>query len=459
MGNLHELLTVEVTNDRMQAKLVCKENKWNDLKDVSISVSELTAFIKEEKVTFGLLEEQIQQSLHHLKNNNSSITIAQGMNKQNGKDGEIQYIYNSNKGVDRERHWDFRDVMRLPIVKRGEKIATLIPPTKGTNGKTVDGKDIPSKDGKPLLMRAGKNVNLNDADQSFYAKADGLVNFGMKAINVYTVYEVNEDISMKTGNVSFVGSVVIRGDVPSGFTIEASGDIKIYGIVEAATIKAGGSIYISEGIAGLKTGLLEAEEDIYVGYMNQATAKAGQNIHVEHSILHSNCNAAYDITCHRGNIIGGTLFAGYAIEAKDIGNRMNTPTMLSIGIDHHLYEQQVALEEERVQLTNNLKKMNVIKKKLTASDEEKDSKTRITLLKLEHSYNKTNETLAEVEASLQKIDMDKDELNDTDLKVFGTIYPNTVIAFGKYRRTIDKNYERVIVKMEQNDIIITNNVM
>src|SRR5690625_6630968 len=73
-------------------------------------------------------------------------------------------------------------------------------------------------------MKAGKNVHFNESDQSFYAKADGLVNFGLKAINIYTVYEVNEDISMRTGNIDFNGSVIIHGDVPSGFTVKAAGE-------------------------------------------------------------------------------------------------------------------------------------------------------------------------------------------------------------------------------------------
>src|SRR5690625_7836735 len=92
----------------------------------------------------------------------------------------------------------FRDVLPLTIGQKEIKIATLIPPTKGKNGMTVTGKEIKAKAGKPLYMKAGKNVHFNESDQSFYAKADGLVNFGMKAINIYTIYEVNEDISMRT---------------------------------------------------------------------------------------------------------------------------------------------------------------------------------------------------------------------------------------------------------------------
>src|SRR5699024_1851320 len=111
-------------------------------------------------------------------------------------------------------------------------------------------------------------------------------------LHVHNVYEVHEDISLKVGNIDFLGNVVIRGDVPTGFTVKATGDVKVFGIVEAATIEVGGSIYISEGMAGLKTGTLIAKEDVYIGYINQGNVEAQNNIYVDNSILHSICNAA-----------------------------------------------------------------------------------------------------------------------------------------------------------------------
>src|SRR5699024_76532 len=100
---------------------------------------------------------------------------------------------------------------------------------------------------------------------------------------------------------------VIRGDVPSGFTIKASGDIKVFGLVEAATLQAGGSVYVSEGIVGKKKGIVTAGNDIYIGYVNQGILEAKHGIYVEQSILHSKCKAQTEIFCMKGNVIGGEL--------------------------------------------------------------------------------------------------------------------------------------------------------
>ncbi len=73
---------------------------------------------------------------------------------------------------------------------------------------------------------------------NIYANVNGQVSIIDNRIHVLDVYEVNESISMKIGNIDFPGKIVIRGDVPTGFTIKAEGDISIFGLVEAATIIA-----------------------------------------------------------------------------------------------------------------------------------------------------------------------------------------------------------------------------
>ena len=456
MGSLHDLLTVTVMDHYLSAKMMYKSNSIEKLTQSTFTEQEVKDFLREEKITFGLVDENIQQFVHHFSLDIFPIEVAKGYDKIDGKDGYIQYAINTNTSIDHSNSKDFRDVMRLPIVQREIKIATLIPPTKGENGMTVTGKEIKAKAGKPLFMKAGKNVHFNESDQSFYAKADGLVNFGLKAINIYTVYEVNEDISMRTGNIDFNGSVIIHGDVPSGFTVKAAGDIKIFGLVEAATIYAGGSVYIAEGIAGLKKGVIEAAEDVYIGYVNQAIIKAGRNIHVENSILHSDCSAGYDITCHRGNIIGGALFAGYSIEAKDIGNHIHTPTQLSVGIDHKEYEKYIELKNTKEKLLDNIQKLHFISRKLGSKEQMTNSKEKLTMSKLHFSYQKMKKQLKEVENELQEVKVSPETIQYSDVKVFDTLFPNTTIAFGKYHRKIDKNYRQVLVKLEHHDIVITH---
>ena len=55
---------------------------------------------------------------------------------------------------------------------------------------------------------------------------------------------------MASGNIQFDGSVVIQGDVAKGMSVKATGDIEVAGIVEMASLEAGGNITVKSGVIG-----------------------------------------------------------------------------------------------------------------------------------------------------------------------------------------------------------------
>ena len=48
-------------------------------------------------------------------------------------------------------------------------------------------------------------------------------------------------------------------------------------------------------------------------------------------------------------------------------------------------------------------------------------------------------------------------IHEAQLIVTGKIYPNVVISFGKYQRTIDREFANVLICMNKNDIAIKAN--
>ena len=98
---------------------------------------------------------------------------------------------------------------------------------------------------------------------------------------MFPVFEVKGDLDLNTGNIDFIGNVMIDGNVPSGYEIKAGGDVKITGLVEGATIEAQGSIHISGGIAGQKKAVVRAGVDLQTQYVNQAIIFAGNDIQVD----------------------------------------------------------------------------------------------------------------------------------------------------------------------------------
>lgn len=452
MRNVNELLYINVTADQLHAEICYNEENLVELIEQKFTKEDINHLLQENDIIFGIKQKEIDKLLKRFSFTDLPITIAEGKDKIDGNDGKIEPQFDTSIEVDRSEGWDFREVMRIPSVNEGEKLAKLIPPTKGENGMSVFGKEITAKPGRPLRIKAGKNVTFNEQDQCFYSTASGQVNFGTTAINVFPVYEVFEDISMKTGNIDFVGSVIIRGDVPTGFTVKAAGDIKIFGLVEAASIVAEGSIFISEGLAGLKSGTVQAGENVHIGYINQGIVRAQNSIHVDNSILHSECTATNDIICKKGNIIGGKLSAGGMIKAKDIGNRMNTTTELAFGVDMKVHEKKSELEFEKEKLTDNLQKLDLLRQRL--SKQHQNSKTRITLLKLRHSYTKTKEQLTRITDQLYHLNDTLGNVETACLYAKGTVYSNVIVSFGKYKRVIDRNFDHVRIRIMNNEINI-----
>src|SRR5690625_3919036 len=427
------------------------------LKNLVITEAGIIELLKDNKITYGIKHEQIRKIVQNPSIELFPIVIAEGKEKIDGNNGQIVYEFDLSTEVDRSKGWDFREVMKIPTIQKGDKLAKIIPPTEGTDGKTVFNTIIRAKRSESVKLRAGQNVIYDENEETFYAAADGQVSISTNKINIFTLYEVREDISLKIGNIDFIGSVHIYGDVPSGFTVKAAGDIKIFGLVEAASIIAEGSIYITEGMAGLKTGCIEANENVYIGYVNQGNITAGNSIIVDNSILHSECTALNDIVCHRGNVIGGKLSAGRSIKVNNVGNRMNSETILLFEHKKKLEYELEKLEAEKKSLQENIKKMDFLIHKIKNNlSVKEDAKTRVTLLKLRSSHQKSTEQLEDVKDRLFRINYKLAEIDQSKLHVQGTIYPNVTVGFGKYKRRITSEYHKVLIKLNKNEIDIIN---
>src|SRR5690606_680953 len=138
---------------------------------------------------------------------------------------------------------------------KGQLIAERIPAKEGTEGRAVTGEVLFSKKGKEARFRLGKNVIVNEDQSAMYAAIDGLITkTEREKINVFPIYEINGDVDYKVGNIDFIGTVVVRGNVLSGFRIRAAGDIRVVGGVEGAELYADGSVEISAGILGFHKG-------------------------------------------------------------------------------------------------------------------------------------------------------------------------------------------------------------
>ncbi|SES75805.1 hypothetical protein SAMN05216389_10267 [Oceanobacillus limi] len=457
MGQLQDYFQLQTSSDQMIAEIHPTETYFEGEETIEFDESEILQFINDNKITHGILLEHVRLLTEELSENAFPVRIAEGTEVENGKDGSVIYEYNFDAKVDKTEDWNFRDVMRIPSVKTGQRLAKVIPPTEGVNGKNVYGNEVPSKPGKPTSMKARKNVVFQEESMAFYTATDGQVSINGDYIDVYEVFEVSDTLSMKEGNLDFVGSIVINGDVPSGFTVKAGGDVKVFGMVENAQVIAGASIFVSEGLAGHQTGSLNAGENIHIGYLNQGIVTCGNDLYVENSILHSTCTVGKQAYCQRGNIIGGSISAGELVEAKEIGNKLYIKTEILFGLNKIQSEKEQQLVQEKEDLQANLSKLKLIGDKLKASNNVlTDPKLKAAWLRQQHSYEQASERLEEVENHLLNINASLGNEKRAKLVVHGHLYPNVIVSFGKYQKAIKREFQHIRMKMDKNEISILN---
>lgn len=449
MKTLIDCLSIKISQDNMIAEVYCLDENYLDAEDINM----LKSWISEQNVTKGIDNEIIENILSGRNISDFPVVIAKGKSAQNGIDGKVEYEFNHFEDfAENIETYDFREVMKIPSVNSGEKLAYYIPPTEGEDGFDVCGNKIQARTGKPETLEIGKNVFFDSKKNTYYSLVDGQVSITERKIMVNVVYEINETISLRTGNINFVGSIIIHGDVPSGYRIKAGGDIKVFGMVEAANLTAVGNIFISEGLSGMKKGMIKAGGDVHINYINQGTVQADQNIFVENSILHSTCTAFNAVISKNGNIIGGLVSAGRIIEAKDVGNRLNTKTEICFGLNESHDDQEEILLKEKQELLEQVERLKTLGSQIENMNYEEKPKLRIALLRQRNKMNSIHSEIIEIDETLEQMKLFVGLEKYSKLKVHQNLYPNTLISFGKYKQTIQKDHYQVQFNFENNEI-------
>jgi len=263
-------------------------------------------------------------------------TIAQGTAPVPGEDGKVEERVPREERLtfeeDEHKRVNYREMKLFRKIEEGSVICDIILPTEGTDGTDVKGANIKAPAGKKVEVPAGENTKMSDDGLTLISRKNGYVSYSRGKFNVREQLHIKGNIDLSVGNQDFLGDIVIDGDVLSGFTVKATGNIIVKGAVEAATLVAGGSITIGSGSNGNNHGQIRAGGSINGSFFENIILRAGEDIHAEALVLCDTCaNGIVYATDGRGVIIGGSVEAGKAVKAREIGNRSNRRTELELG--------------------------------------------------------------------------------------------------------------------------------
>lgn len=451
-------MNVLVSDDRMTAKLqILHEDA-----EFSCTVEQLEQFLKQNGVKFGIHMDTLAQIAgESRKFAFNQVTIASGVLPVDGEDGYIKYhfdVSSEKRPLELEGgKVDFKEVTNLNNIKKGQLIAERIPAGNGKEGRAVTGDPIPAKKGKEARLKPGKNVVVDAEQRMMYATIDGLVTITERdKINVFPVYEVNGDVDYSIGNIDFVGNVVIRGNVLSGFRVKAAGDIRIVGGVEAAEVISDASIEITAGIMGTGRGLVKAAKNVKCSFIQEGVVEAGEDVIVSQSIMHSTIRAGGRVECMgtKGLIVGGLVQAGEQIKARVIGNTTSTATVLEVGVLPELRNEMAELRVRLRELGANadktdkaLKLLNQLAAAGQLTPDKADMRSRLAA-----TQTQMNEQMTEIRERILEIEKSLEDISNAKVEVTNTIYSGCKIVIGRYTRFVKDTTARVTFRMVDGEI-------
>lgn len=433
-------------------------------KQSEIDCNDIIDYLAEQGIIYGIREENIKNYCRE-KEYSKELIAAHGQQPINGIDAQIVYdfdISTEQKFTESEDGTiDFRDLNNIINVTKDTVLCHIIPAQVGENGINVYGDPIDYKKGINVTFINGKNTHISSDGLELLASTDGCVEYKNEKVSVESVHKVN-NVDNTTGNIDFIGSVVINGDVKAGFTVTAKGDIKIRGMVEGAFISSDGDVVISKGMNGMGKGSIYAKGNVTSKYIENALIVSDKCVYAE-ALINSEVIAKESIILRGPNaaIIGGTSQAENVIYTKTIGSKTNPETNIIITLKKYQEEQSAIalkmksnkqLQKSLIEKSHELKeiedKVDLITNSLLDNENKNNVQKQLLFMKI-----KINNEISEMKRQLTEI-IPKDNIAEHKIICKNTMYPNTRITIGwmKYRVRHDTSFIKVY--SDGNDISV-----
>ncbi|MCX7032011.1 MAG: FapA family protein [Spirochaetes bacterium] len=343
------VVSVEASDGEMKASIVASEPGAGGADPTS---DYLRGVLQSHGVVHGIKDDALAE-FEAAPRYNRPIVVAEGTRAHDGADARIVYQFKRDReGIslkEKDGRVDFKDISRIENVVAGQLLARKVPAEPGEAGMTITGAVIPAKPGLDAEIQVGKNVRLSEDGLTATSEINGQVLVLAGRITVEPIYTISGDVNLHTGNVLFLGTVVVRGSVEDDFSVKAAGNIEVFGSVGKCTLDAEGDIIVHQGIAAKGEGSVRCGGSVYSKFIQHARVQAGENVIVTDGIIHSQVDANRTILCQgrRAQIVGGRLRASEEINSKILGSVAGTETVLEVGFDPKSKERLAQLETER----------------------------------------------------------------------------------------------------------------
>ena len=410
------IFVIDISKDELKA--YCTINP-PALGGCDISHEQIVTALKGQGVVAGIEEEKIEE-LVDKPVYNIPVIVAEAVLPVDGRDAYIAYNFETDRSKIRAKEAangqvDFKELNLIQNVVEGQPLAQKMLAERGKSGKTLYGKYLEAKNGKDINLPLGKNVTVDTDGRTILAAVNGQVLLINGKINVEPIMEV-DSVSIKTGNITFLGTVIVHGNVEDGYNVKASGNIEVNGAVGASCLQSDGDIIVSQGIVGRDECDIVCGGSLWAKFIQNSKVTVEENVIVTDSIMNSDVSAQKRIILQgkRAQITGGHLFATETVVAKNIGSAGGgTETIIEVGVDPKAKAQLTLLldlqsknirELEELELNiQTLENMKKVRRTIPKDKEESLKKFQLRHKEIVNQNNGYNKEIEEIQSHLRQI--------------------------------------------------------
>ncbi|MCL2697042.1 MAG: FapA family protein [Oscillospiraceae bacterium] len=409
--------------------------------------------ITEEVSAYGITHEvslDEAKTLLEEKRYGKKVVISRGVKAVNGRDGRIDYLFETTNELVPKKgklgEVDYKDLGLVRNIIEGELIAIIYHPDEGVPGVNVFGQELSPIAGKEMKYAVGPGTVINDEETEIKAAISGNLVWQKGSFAVEETLVIKENVDVSTGNIDFIGDVLIKGNVAENFTVKSKKTVTINGTVTGATVIADGNIIINLGSVNSD---LIAKGDIKLGFCESSKIEC-QGSFSSQSIIAGEvfCGGTINLTQGRGVVFGGKHIAIGGFTANIIGTESYTKTQITLG-------NSAVLTEEKLELTNKIKDLEERTKKLLqvaeVLQEQKKNTGQLpadreamltTAIRSRFTFQREVKVLT---GRIAEIEKELDSAGDQYIIVHKDLWPGVTVRIGSELLIVDRHLTKVMI--------------
>jgi uncharacterized protein (DUF342 family) len=349
---------------------------------------------------------------------------------------------------------DFRELGEIPFVQPGTPLMRRIPATQGVPGRNVRGHPVTATPGIDTPFADNlKGVRYSPNDPNVLeAEIKGQpvqVEHGMLVEDLLAL----DSVDMDSGNVSFDGSIQIKGDVMANMKVKVTGNIVIGGTVEGAELEAGGDIQVGRGI--IAHAKVKAEGAVSARFVENSEVSAGTVISIDDMALQSELQALNQVIVglkaqKRGRIVGGNTRSMMLVRAPQIGaDDASGLTTVQVGVNPIL---EAKLQDVQAELVKAEAEQDNLKKAIQHLKVTGDKNNQLP--RAQDSLQRALQNWALLLKEKNRLEEQLAMFQEARVEVTQGVEGSVALVFGKRSRRLQKAYDAGTFKLDPSGHIL-----